>query len=418
MSNINNHACSTASFQQLTKLVLEEGAVKPIEKNIYPISIVQAIFDGISGTRLDQLLSNFNCINVEFKGTIEATRLGVGINLRRKGLIIVYTDFDNNIHTERYINNDSIADDAWQLNTSWEDCFINIENSNIINELKEYIDKVIKDSIGDSAGFNVEVVEELPPVGQPKVIYLKLIGDTEGNIYEEYIWVSTTNKYEKLGGFGDIIIDDNLSTTSQNPVQNKVVTEAINKINKKLFPLSISVSGGGVFEKRTTQTITIRWSITEGSDKVIPDKLTVNSNLINKTDTSAQFTNVTTNQTYTVVAVKNGITVQGSASAVFVNPRYFGAVDINFSPTEENIKTLTKSVANTKSLTQTVALTNQKLCYAYPKAFGALTSIKDANNFDYIGSYERSEINVWGEPYYIYILKDATTIDDFKQIFN
>lgn len=215
-----------------------------------------------------------------------------------------------------------------------------------------------------------------------------------------------------------VVVDSALSETSEHPVQNKVITEALNKINIELFPLSISVSGGGLYEKRTTQTITVKWTIKEGSSTVTPDTLSVNNESVSVSTTSKVFEGVTGNTTYTVKAVKNGVTVQGSTSVTFVNPSYFGAVDANFTPTEDAIKALAKSVKSTKSYTGSVSLENQKTCYAYPKSMGALTAIKDANNFEYLQSYNRSEVTVWNEAYYVYVLTDPVTIDTFKQIYS
>lgn len=215
-----------------------------------------------------------------------------------------------------------------------------------------------------------------------------------------------------------VVVDSALSETSEHPVQNKVITEALNKINTELFPLSISVSGGGLYEKRTTQTITVKWVIKEGSNTVTPDTLSVNNESVSVSTTSKVFEDVTGNTTYTVKAVKNGVTVQGSTSVTFVNPSYFGAVDVDFTPTENAIKALAKSVKSTKSYTGNVSLENQKTCYAYPKSMGALTAIKDANNFEYLQSYTRSEVTVWNETYYVYVLTDPVTIDTFKQIYS
>ena len=264
------------------------------------------------------------------------------------------------------------------------------------------------------------IVESLPETGENYIIYLVPTenNDDGTNKYAEWVWLEDEQRYEPLGSFVDIVIDDALSETSENPVQNKVITEALNRINKELFPLTIAVSGGGLFEKRTTQTITVSWSVKEGSDIVTPDSITVNDETVTNTDKSKQFTNVTTNTTYTVKAIKDGITVTGSTSVTFVNPSYFGAVAADFTPTEEAIKALTKSVKNGKGYTGTTSLNNQKTCYAYPKSFGALTAIKDANNFEYLGSYTRSELQVWDEVYYIYVLTDPVTIDGFKQIYS
>lgn len=215
-----------------------------------------------------------------------------------------------------------------------------------------------------------------------------------------------------------VVVDSALSETSEHPVQNKVITEALNKINTELFPLSISVSGGGLYEKRTTQTITVKWTIKEGSNTVTPDTLSVNNESVSVSTTSKVFEGVTGNTTYTVKAVKNGVTIQGSTSVTFVNPSYFGAVGADFTPTEGAIKTLAKSIKSTKSYIGSVSLENQKTCYAYPKSMGALTAIKDANNFEYLQSYTRSEVTVWNETYYVYVLTDPVTIDTFKQIYS
>ena len=215
-----------------------------------------------------------------------------------------------------------------------------------------------------------------------------------------------------------VVVDSALSETSEHPVQNKVITEALNKINTELFPLSISVSGGGLYEKRTTQTITVKWTIKEGSNTVTPDTLSVNNESVSVSTTSKVFEGVTGNTTYTVKATKNGVTVQGSTRVTFVNPSYFGAVDADFTPTENAIKALAKSIKSTKSYIGSVSLENQKTCYAYPKSMGALTAIKDANNFEYLQSYTRSEVTVWNETYYVYVLTDPVTIDSFKQIYS
>lgn len=280
--------------------------------------------------------------------------------------------------------------------------------------------KILKDLIDAIQTLKFKTVESLPETGENGIIYLVPIEqDDEGvNKYTEWVWLEDENRYEPLGSLGSITVDDTLSDTSENPVQNKVIAEALNRINKELFPLTISVSGGGLFEKRTSQTITVSWSVKEGSDIVTADSITVNGGSVANTTTSKQFTNVTTNTTYIVKATKNGVTVQGSTSVTFVNPSYFGPVAATFTPTEAAIKELTKSVKNSKSYTGNTSLNNQKTCYAYPKSFGALTSIKDANNFEYLSSYTRSELTVWDETYYVYVLTDATTIDSFRQIYS
>lgn len=53
------------------------------------------------------------------------------------------------------------------------------------------------------------------------------------------------------------------------------------------------------------------------------------------------------------------------------------------------------------------------LIYKYPKTLGKLTSIRDANNFEYISSYTLTEDDI----YYTYTLRDPMTVTDGVQIY-
>lgn len=94
---------------------------------------------------------------------------------------------------------------------------------------------------------------------------------------------------------------------------------------------------------------------------------------------------------------------------------YYGVVNTS---TINDISGLSSRLSSNKSYTYTASLTEQRIAYIYPKTFGELTSIKDANNFDYINSYTRSTSIFNGVEYYVYILTDPVTINNFKQIFN
>ena len=55
----------------------------------------------------------------------------------------------------------------------------------------------------------------------------------------------------------------------------------------------------------------------------------------------------------------------------------------------------------------------------YPASFGVLSSIKDANNFEYINSYTYKTIEYDGVTYNVYVLTDAVTVEGaFKQTFS
>lgn len=279
--------------------------------------------------------------------------------------------------------------------------------------------KILKELIDNIKTLKFQIVDSLPATGENGIIYLVPVEDSDEGVnkYQEWVWLDTEQRYEPLGSMIDIEVDNALSETSENPVQNKVITEALKKINAEIFPLKLTVTGGGVFEKRTEQTINVEFHLYEGNEEVTADYATINDEIVTGS-VGKIYDGVTTNTTYTVKATKDGTQVSGSTSAIFVNPSYFGAVAATFTPTETAIKALTKSIKNGKGYTGNTSLNNQKTCYAYPKSFGALTSIKDANNFEYLSSYTRTELTVWDETYYVYVLTDPVTIDGFKQIYS
>lgn len=192
-------------------------------------------------------------------------------------------------------------------------------------------------------------------------------------------------------------------------------------------------TNGGVVEKGTTQTITgVKVSWTAGSEAVkkievkngsttiqtvtgnsappsSPQSVMFDSLLSVATDT--QLTVVltdTTDKTYTV----------NTGKYTFVSPYYYGAVAASVtSPTASNITGLTKIVQTKGNKSYNFTCNNQKMVYAYPKSYGALSKILDANSFDVTGTFTRSEVTVGGVAYYVYI-NDASTVSSFKMTFN
>lgn len=178
------------SLQQLTKIVTDENGEHK-EKDVYPISVIQAIFDGLTGTRLDHILSFSNCVYVPFQGTRETTRLMIGSQMRRKGLIIVFRDLDNMTYTQRYIYDESVADEHWKYDDNWEDCFVSLKDSEFVEQLKQYlinyIDEKLK-SILPPEGYEFVIVNKtpVPPDSYEYVVYI----DEEGKLVK----VCTTDK--------------------------------------------------------------------------------------------------------------------------------------------------------------------------------------------------------------------------------
>lgn len=214
---------------------------------------------------------------------------------------------------------------------------------------------------------------------------------------------------------------DNLSgVTDLSGYATTTTTDAISadvkKLMDKAFPFTVKVSLDKTLAKKgTSQPVKVTITPKIGDNNVDADEIMINGAEHHGTTPYVYSVTATATTTYNVRVSKEDRTAQGSATITFVNPSYDGAVAANFTVTEANIKALTETLRSGKGGTRTFNLNNQKACIAYPKAFGATTDIKDANGFDYLASYTRSELNVNGELYYVYLLTDATTITDMKQ---
>lgn len=192
---------------------------------------------------------------------------------------------------------------------------------------------------------------------------------------------------------------------------------------------TFTASGSGVKEVGTSVTPTLTLVInTVGTGTPTAIKFYDGSTLL---DTQS-YVSGTTSYTFTMDAVTTTKTVKGvleykksdnttatvekSATYTFVMASYYGAVTT--APTDKaGIIALTKNVKNTKALTTTFTLSNQRSCYCYPASFGNLTSIKDANNFEYLSSYTKTNVTVDDVSYNVYTLTDAVTASGFKQVY-
>lgn len=213
--------------------------------------------------------------------------------------------------------------------------------------------------------------------------------------------------------------------------KNTTLTELAKKMFlKETAPtITFTASGSGVKEVGTSVTPTLTLNITDkGTATPVEIEFYSGSTLLD----TQEYVAGTNSYTYTMSAITTTTTVKGvlkykksddtnasidkSASYTFVMASYYGAVIT--APTDKaGIVALTKNVKNTKAQTATFNMSNQRSCYAYPASFGNLTSIKDANNFEYISSYTKTTVEVDGTNYNVYTLTDPVTASGFKQIY-
>lgn len=250
---------------------------------------------------------------------------------------------------------------------------------------------------------------------------------------------SETEEWENGEGGGDAELEESITTNLAVGAvpSGTTLTQGMSftDVMKKLFiteiapTITFSASGSGVKEVGTSVTPTLTLTISDvGTGTPASIKFYDGSTLL---DTQA-YVSGTNSYTFTMDAVTTTKTVKGvleykksddstasiekSATYTFVMASYYGAVTT--APIDKSgITALTKNVKNTKAQTATFTLSNQRSCYCYPASFGALTSIKDGNNFEYINSYTKTTVSVDGVDYNVYTLTDPVTASGFKQIY-
>ena len=115
---------------------------------------------------------------------------------------------------------------------------------------------------------------------------------------------------------------------------------------------------------------------------------------------------------YPTGMIKAG-TLTSKISVNVIVPSYYGIVK------EFDIGSLIKFNNQSKNYTfNSIDLDDECFVYMYPNSYGELTSIKDGNNFEYINSYTKTNVEYNGIDYLVYILTDPITITGFKQIFS
>lgn len=236
----------------------------------------------------------------------------------------------------------------------------------------------------------------------------------------------------EIQGGSTVIVDDALNAESVNPVQNKVITEQINtmsellaQLDEKVFPTTLSVSGGGIYDEGTSQTVMVSWKLQKNGQTLTPESVTVNGESVDPATGYKVFVDVTSTTTYRVSVVYKGKTYSGSTTATFKKTyyRYYGAVPVDVAygdVTLDMVKALKKEVCTGASATLQFPITADggRMVNAYPKAFGELSQIKDGGLNAPLDNWgiEKS-MTIDGEEYYVYASKEVNYEDTFTIIF-
>ena len=157
------------------------------------------------------------------------------------------------------------------------------------------------------------------------------------------------------------------------------IGDRVSDLEDKVFPLSVSVKGGGTYELGTEQTITISWTSKKGDQEITPDKQTVNG----ESATSPKiYSGVKTTTTYKVEITYGTNTAAGSTTATFIQPSYIGFSSVDNSGALD-ITSLTQKIVKS-NIAGTYKLNNASdgnflwLCIPSDKTLNKIT----LNGFD------------------------------------
>ena len=275
-------------------------------------------------------------------------------------------------------------------------------------------------------GVSPTIVEDS---GNTDDIYKLVITDKNGSI---------TTPNLKGGGSSDKFTRDDLTAVtvgglnSGSSVKDKTTMEVLESI---LFPyqkptVSFAISPSTtIYESGTTvSSITFTINVTKKSNDIQSIKVydgstlltTITSGVANGgTFTYTYSCNITSNTTLKVEVSDGTSTTSATKNITFGYKSYYGFVADGTTVNETVIKALQNNVLKTsKALNYTgINCVDSKIVYAYPKSQGLLSSVLDGSGFDYIDSYDCLTMTVNGEDYYVYVMIDPTTLDDFIQKF-
>lgn len=216
------------------------------------------------------------------------------------------------------------------------------------------------------------------------------------------------------------------------------IRPALAELQRTLFPLSMTYTvSPSIAEKGSTVSVTLNYSVSrKGID--ITDRCTYT--LTGKSGESLEIPETKiiegVTENFNVFNLKAEYEpeyfVEVNKTIPFVNRTYWGVVPFNtlenalsdqtsMNRLVQGLKDQGLSSLRTKSNFTYSGITldlEKTVVYAYPSEYGQLSSIKDANGFEYISDYTRHSVRIDGVNYNLYSKITPTVISRFKQTFN
>ena len=147
---------------------------------------------------------------------------------------------------------------------------------------------------------------------------------------------NVTDEADKISDTDDLLV--RLAGASGWTI-NTTLFSQVSQLMSKVFPFTMTLSGGGTYEKGSSQTISLSWTY----DRDIESQSINNESLLIGIR-AKQYANVATDTTYTLKAIQGGQTYAKSVSAQFKVKKYYG-VSASGTLTNDEILSLSNTWA-------------------------------------------------------------------------
>lgn len=251
-------------------------------------------------------------------------------------------------------------------------------------------------------------------------------------IDSETIFDNTENTVTSIGGI-----------PSGSNLNGLTIKEILNKL---LFPyvaptLSASLTyspSGSVFEYGQTVLISeIKGNVTKKSEAITSvrflDNTIVLTEITSGVGSSGSYKHTFTEQVritsplsssrfrFSVTDASGKTYYANTTSLNFYYPYYIGVIGESETINANVVKSLTKKVEAKGNKANNFTTNNQRMVIAYPKSYGNLTKILDANSFDVTSTFTKTELSLecldgTVQQYYVYV-NNASTVTNFKMTF-
>lgn len=165
---------------------------------------------------------------------------------------------------------------------------------------------------------------------------------------------NVADEADKISKTDDLLV--RLAGTSEWSV-NTTLFSQVSQLMSKVFPFTLNLTGGGTYEKGSSQTINLSWTY----DRDIESQ-SINNESLSIGIRAKQYINVTSDTTYTLKAIQGGQTYTKSVSAQFRIKKYYG-VSANSTLTNDEILALSSTWAVRTQGSTTFDCTSGKFPY-------------------------------------------------------